>query len=144
MRFASVAYQYFLIALQTDEDCIDQARSVFSQQFEWILSQVSDIEAHVPERGQAVVQKSHEIQIRICDFAEQFERFYLSTFKTFKQQQTMLIENDPMQAFSQWTQMFDNEYLFFIRQEHVCKNYAWIMNALGELSAMLSLPSSLD
>ena len=137
MRCAGVAYQYFLIAVNTEQDCIDQAREVFVQHFDFMASQLRSIEDLPSDKDSELLKNSLELQVRIQKFSSEFECFYFGAFKQFKEQHAVLIAKDLMMAFNKWLQMFDNEYLKFIRQGNVCREYAGILVAVTQLSQQL-------
>ena len=134
MRFASAAYQHFLVAIKTNQDHIDQIRIVFNQQFEALVSQFRHVADLQSDNKAVIIESSLELQKKINDFYGQFEQMYLTAFKQFKQQQSMLIENNPSKAFKQWTITFDNEYRHFLHQDKVCEDYAEILNSMARLS----------
>lgn len=138
MRCAGVAYQQFLIALNTDQECLEQARAVFVQHFDIMLSQQTDLVASQLNKG---VESEAEflrdclfLQQKIQHFAVQFEQFYIQVFKQFKVQYSSLITKDSKMAFDYWLQMFDSEYLEFLRQESVCREYAEILGDITKLA----------
>lgn len=133
MRFVSVAYQYFLVAVNSDQECLKQVRLVFDQQFESITSQLSHIVELQSDNKAELLKSSLEFQKKAHGFYSQFERMYLSVFEQFKQQQSVLISSDPVQAFRQWTQMFDSEYLQFLHQESICREYAELVAFAAKL-----------
>lgn len=137
MRCAGVAYQYFLIALDTDQDKLDQARVVFEQHFGTMVSVLKGGSAVDSGSSGDFLKNSLDLQLRIQEFYRQFECFYIAAFRQFKEQHSVLISKDSRMAFNEWLQMFDTEYLKFIRQDSVCREYADILVAITQLSQKL-------
>ena len=134
MRCAGVAYQQFLIALSTDQESLEQARTVFVQHFDLMLSQQSNIVASQLGKEAEFLQDCIALQQKIQRFYSRFERFYIRVFKQFREQHSHLISKDSKMAFDSWLQMFDSEYLEFLRQESVCREYAEILGDITQLA----------
>lgn len=139
MRCAGVAYQQFLIALSTDQESLEQARTVFVQHFDLMLSQQSNIVASQLGKEAEFLQDCIALQQKIQRFYSRFERFYIRVFKQFREQHSHLISKDSKMAFDSWLQMFDSEYLEFLRQESVCREYAEI---LGDITLLAHKPTA--
>ena len=137
MRCAGVAYQHFLIAIKTDQDCIDQARVVFEQHFDVMVLQLRSIAGAASDENVDLLNIRLDLHARIQAFSDQFECFYLGAFKQFKQQNLALIDKDSKMAFNNWLEMFDSEYLKFLRQESVCREYAEILVDITQLAQQL-------
>ena len=134
MRCAGVAYQQFLIALNTDQQCLEQARTVFVQHFDIMLSQQSNLLASQLGKEAELLRDCLALQQKIQSFSKRFEHFYVHVFEQFKAQHTFLISKDSKMAFDSWLQMFDSEYLEFLRQESVCREYAEILGDISQLT----------
>lgn len=137
MRYAGVAYQQFLIAINTDQDCLNQARSVFEQHFYILVSQHRKILDSLSIPNPEFLEDSVLLQTKIVNFTKQFECFYVDVFEQFKAQHSGLIDKDSKMAFKCWLQMFDTEYLAYIRQDSVCREYADILLATTQLAQQL-------
>lgn len=135
IRFAGVAYQHFLTAVTIDYDDLEFPGVIFGHCFENLMSQVRAIESSGLEKNADHFRDIVDLQRKIQNFSEQFGRFYINAFKQFKQQQSELINTDPKMAFKQWTYTFDTQYLHFVQQRSVCREYAKILSVTSRLMA---------
>ena len=140
MRHAGVAYQQFMLSLAIDDAVIEQGQQLFDQHYHW-LELVKEKNQSEEQTSTELFDKTGEALLEsLQTFYTEFMQFHQGIFSQFKQQHAVLIADNPRQAFSHWITLFDAQYLEFVRQESVCRQYADLLKQTTELNrALLTL-----
>ena len=140
MRYAGVAYQQFMLSLTADDAAIEQGQQLFDQHYHWLELVKEKNQSEEQTSTELFDKKGEALLESLQTFYTEFMQFYQGIFSQFKQQHAVLIADNPMQAFSRWITLFDAQYLQFVRQESVCRQYADLLMHTTELNqALLTL-----
>ncbi|PID46182.1 MAG: hypothetical protein CSB47_05600 [Proteobacteria bacterium] len=137
MRFAGVAYQQFLLAVTINDNDLSHTYQLADQYVNTLFAELMTA-VQTTEESSSVLKNSIELQKKIREFSKGFECFCLDTFQHFKQHQAALIVDDPAAAFDQWTRVFDTQYLKYMQQDQVCRDYANILSSTARLFAVFA------